>query len=81
MSKGIPPTVVALQAWTIKQQGHKFYIRPTAFIRKPRWSKGYRSLQAACMALSRKLAEEWTARNERWRRIEAHALPRVSKEG
>jgi len=79
--KPIPPTVVALQAWTIKKHGDKFYIRPTSFIRKPQWSKGYRSLQAACMALSRKLAEEWTARNERWRRIEAHALSRVSNEG
>ena len=65
MSKPMELAVVALRAWTIKKQGEKFYISPTAFVRRPRWSKGYSSLQGACMALARKCAEEWTERNDR----------------
>jgi hypothetical protein len=38
-------------------------------IDKQEWSKGYRSLQAACAAIARKLAEEWTARNSRRRKF------------
>ena len=66
MSKPIPPALFALKGWTIKQHAEKFYIAPTsAFEDKERWSKGYALLQAACSAISRKLAEEWTARNAR----------------
>jgi hypothetical protein len=66
MSKPIPPVLFALKAWTIKQNGDKCYIRPSvAFHDKPQWSKGYRSLQAACSAIARKLAEEWSRRSER----------------
>ena len=66
MSRPIPPAVYALKAWTVKEHGDKFYIIPSAAIGM-RWSKGYKSLQAACAAIARKLAEEWTTRNERRR--------------
>jgi len=69
MSRPIPPALFALQAWTIKKHGEKFYIRPTAFRRKPQWSKSYRSLQGACMAVARKLAEEWLDRHDRRRKM------------
>lgn len=66
MSKPIPPALFALKAWTIKRNGDKYYISPSvAFHDKPQWSEGYRSLQAACSAIARKLAEEWTRRSER----------------
>ena len=62
--------VFAVKAWTIKKQGEKFYIAQSiAFAEKPHWSKGYASLQAACAAIARKLAEEWTARNARRRKF------------
>lgn len=66
MSRPIPPAVFALQAWTIKESGGKFFIAPTArFEDKPNWSKGYTSLQSACSAIARRHAEEWTQRNAR----------------
>ncbi len=68
MSKPNGATVFALKSWTIKasSDGKAFFISPSvAFDDKPTWSKRYRSLQAACAAISRKLAEEWTARNAR----------------
>jgi hypothetical protein len=66
MSRPIPPAVFALRAWTIKQQGDKFYIAPTAvFDDRQRWSKGYDTLQRACMAIARKHVEEWLKRNKR----------------
>lgn len=66
MSKPIPSALFALKAWTIKQKGDKYYISPSAaFHDRPQWSKGYRSLQAACSAIARKLAEEWARRSER----------------
>lgn len=64
MSRPIPPALFALKAWTIKKSGNKFYIIPSAPFGM-RWSKSYKSLQAACAAIARKLAEEWTSRNER----------------
>ena len=68
MSRPIPPAVFALKAWTIKEHGGKFYIAPTASLDdKRRWSKTYATLQSACTAIARKLAEEWTTRNERRR--------------
>lgn len=68
MSRPIPPATFALKAWTIKQQGDKFHIVPTAsFDDKTRWSKPYATLQRACTAIARKLAEEWTERNGRRR--------------
>ena len=70
MSKPIPQAVFALKAWTIKEHGGKFFIAPTSsFDDKQRWSKGYASLQRACTAIARKLAEEWTERNERRRKF------------
>jgi hypothetical protein len=66
MSRPIPPAVYALKAWTIKKRGGKFFIIPSAAF-EMRWSKPYKSLQAACAGISRKLAEEWTTRNERRR--------------
>jgi len=66
MSKPIEPAIYALKAWTIKKQGDKFYIIPSAAFGM-RWSKSYGSLQAACMGVARKLAEEWTQRDERRR--------------
>jgi hypothetical protein len=60
--------VFALQAWTIKQQGGKFYIAATAsFEDRARWSKPYDSLQRACTAIARKLAQEWQTRAARRR--------------
>jgi hypothetical protein len=64
MSKPIAPAVFALRAWTIKKSGNKFYIIPSGAFGM-RWSKSYKSLQAACAAIARKHAEEWTQRNER----------------
>jgi hypothetical protein len=66
MSKSSESAVFALKAWTIKKNGEKFYISPSvAFHDRQMWSKGYRSLHAACSAIARKLAEEWTRRSER----------------
>ena len=66
MSKPIPPATFALKAWTIKQQGEKFYIAPTAsFDDKQRWSKSYATLQHACTAIARKHADEWLMRNKK----------------
>jgi hypothetical protein len=66
MARPIPPACFALKSWTIKQQGEKFVIAPTAsFDDKTRWSKPYASLQAACAAISRRLAEEWLERAQR----------------
>jgi hypothetical protein len=68
MARPIPPACFALKSWTIKQQGEKFVIAPTAsFDDKTRWSKPYASLQAATSAIARKLAEEWREREERRR--------------
>jgi hypothetical protein len=62
------PATYALKAWTIRGSDGKFYISPTAsFDDKTKWSKPYTTLQRACTAIARKLAEEWTARNERRR--------------
>ena len=73
MSRPIPPALFALSAWTIKQQGEKFYIAPTvSFDDKQRWSKSYDSLQRACTAIARKHAEEWLQRNTK--RIAFHRL-------
>lgn len=61
-------TVFALKSWTIKvtNDGKAFCISPSvAFDDMRMWSKRYRTLQAACSAIARKLAEEWTARNVR----------------
>jgi hypothetical protein len=77
MSKPVPPALFALKAWTIKKQGEKYYISPTAtFDDKTRWSKGYDSLQSACQAIARKLAEEWTEREVRRR-----SFHRLKREG
>jgi len=64
MSKPIPPAIYALRAWTIKERGDKFYIIPSGAFGM-RWSKSYKSLQAACAAVARKHAEEWIERDER----------------
>jgi hypothetical protein len=73
MSKPIPPAVFALRAWTIKESGGKYFIAPTGrFDDREKWSKGYKSLQAACSGIGRKLAEEWSARNAR--RAKFHRL-------
>lgn len=70
MSKPNSPALFALKSWTIKQHGGTFRIAPTAsFGGAPTWSKGYKSLQAACSAIARKLAEEWTARKARQQQI------------
>jgi hypothetical protein len=66
VSRPIPPAIFALKAWRIKKRGDKFFISP-AVIAGAKWGKSYRSLQAACSAVARKLAEEWTQRNERLR--------------
>jgi hypothetical protein len=63
----MPPPVFQLRAWTIKQSGNRFHIIPSASFGM-RWSKGYKSLQAACAAIARKHAEEWIARNARYAR-------------
>jgi hypothetical protein len=67
MWKPVSTTVFALKAWTIKRRGDKFYIgRSASFDDKRRWiNTSYGSLQAACMAIARKHAEEWRARSER----------------
>ncbi len=70
MSRPIPPATFALKAWTIKQRGGKFYISPTAsFDDKTRWSKPYTTLQHACTAIARKLADEWRGRDQRRRQF------------
>ena len=76
MARPIPPPVFLLKAYAIKQNGEKFHISPSASGDAARWSKGYRSLQAACAAIARKLAEEWTARNARHGKFH-----RLAKEG
>ena len=68
MSRPVPPPVFLLKAFAIKEHDEKFYIAPSGS-GDPRWSKGYRSLQGACAAIARKLAEEWTARNARRRKF------------
>ena len=78
MSRPIPQAVFALKAWTIKQQGEKFYISPSAaFDDKTRWSKPYDSLQRACSAIARKLASEWQQRDKR--RREFHGLQEAGR--
>jgi hypothetical protein len=58
--------VYALKGWTIRNVGDKFFIAPTAhFGDRPQWSKPYRSLQNATAAIARKLAEEFTMRQNR----------------
>ncbi len=77
MSKPIPPATFALKAWTIKEHGGRFYIAPTAsFDDKAKWSKPYATLQRACTAIARKLAEEWTTRNDRRRAV--HGVKEVA---
>ena len=67
MSRRIRPARFALRQWTIQRRGEKFYIAPAAsFDTKATCSKGYKSLQAACAAIARKHAEEWTERNARY---------------
>lgn len=63
MSRPIPPAVFALKAWRIKKQGDKFFISPA--IAGAKWSKPYATLQRACTAIARKLADEWRQRNDR----------------
>ena len=75
MSRPIPPAVFALKAWTIKESGGKYFISATGrFEDKPQWGKGYKSLQSACSAVARKLAEEWAERNAR--RCKFHRIGR-----
>lgn len=77
MSRPIPPALYALKAWTIKRVGDKFFVAPsTAFGNKPNWSKAYASLQAACAAIARNLAEEWTGRHMRHRKLRRLARER-----
>lgn len=77
MSKPIAPAIFALKPWTIKEHGGKFYIAPTAaFDDKRLWSKPYATLQRACAAIARKLAEEWLARDKRRRSY--HGLKEVA---
>jgi hypothetical protein len=76
MSRPIPPPVFLLKAYAIKQRGEKFCVAPSAVVDKQQWSKGYRSLQAACAAVARKLAEEWTACNARRRKFHRPAKER-----
>ena len=67
MSRRIRPARFALKQWTLKRHGAKFYIAPAvSFDDKAKWSKAYNSLQAACAAIARKHAEEWTERNARY---------------
>jgi hypothetical protein len=73
MARPIPPATFALKSWTIKMQNDKYFVAPTAsFDDKTRWSKSYATLQHACTAIARKLAEEWTTRNKK--RAASHGL-------
>jgi hypothetical protein len=55
----------ALRAYTVRRHGDKFYIAPTCAFEKPRWSKAYASLQAACATIARRHADEWRERDQR----------------
>jgi hypothetical protein len=69
VSRPIPPALFAMKSWRIKKQGNKFFIAPTAaFDDRVKWSKPYATLQRACTAIARHMADEWRERNERRRR-------------
>jgi hypothetical protein len=58
--------VFALKAWTVKSDGGKFFISPTAwFDEKQKWHGPYKTLQNATAAIARKLAEEFLERAKR----------------
>ena len=61
-----PAAIYALQSWSVKKSGSKWYIAPTArFEDKPPWSKPYATLQRATTAIARKLADEVMKRHKR----------------
>jgi hypothetical protein len=55
--------VYALRSHTVKIKDGKFYTAPT--IDQSTFSGPYKSLQACCQAISRKLGEEFTKRKQR----------------
>jgi len=58
--------VFALKGWTVKSEGGKFYVSPTAcFEDKHKWRGPYRTLQHATTAIARKLGEEFNKRHKR----------------
>ena len=58
--------VFALKGYTIKTDHGKFYVAPTGL---KTWSGPYKSLQHATTAIARKLAREFTSRDERARQL------------
>lgn len=68
--------VLALQGYTIKTDRGKFYVAPTGL---KTWSGPYKSLQHATTAITRKLAREFTSREERARQLRAEFEQRLQE--
>ena len=61
--------VFALKGFTIKSKSGKFFVSPTG---RDTWAGPYKSLHHATTAIARKLAREFTERNERLQRSHEH---------
>ena len=58
--------VFALKGFTIKSQRGQFFVSPTG---RDTWAGPYKSLHHATTAIARKLAREFTERNERLQQV------------
>ena len=63
--------VFALKGYTVKTESGQFFVSPTGL---NRWAGPYKSLQHATTAIARKLAREFTQRNERLAALKAPRL-------
>jgi len=59
--------VFALKGFTIKSKSGKFFVSPTG---RDTWAGPYKSLHHATTAIARKLAREFTERNQRLRQLQ-----------
>ena len=59
--------VFALKGFTIKSKSGKFFVLPTG---RDTWAGPYKSLHHATTAIARKLAREFTERNQRLRQLQ-----------
>ena len=59
--------VFALKGFTIKSDRGKFFVSPTGH---STWAGPYKSLHHATTAIARKLAREFTERNQRLQQVE-----------
>ena len=60
--------VFALEGFTIKTEGAKFFVSPTGL---NRWAGPYKSLHHATTAIARKLSREFTQRDQRLQQHQA----------